>query len=79
MAEYDPIVQKKRVSWHNVISDNYSSRRTKIKIPEIKKSQKLVNPSKLQCKRSDLDGYGPTGKEVAKIGTDNQVFRDSSC
>jgi hypothetical protein len=62
-----------------MISDNYNSLRTTIKIPGIKKSQKLVKPSKLQCKRSDLDGYEPTSKEVAKIGTDNQVFRDSSC
>jgi hypothetical protein len=28
-------------------------------------------------KRRDLDGNGPTGKEVIQIGTDRKEFRDS--
>ncbi|MBU4319322.1 MAG: hypothetical protein KKF30_18845, partial [Proteobacteria bacterium] len=49
---------------NRLISDSYNARVTTIKIPEMKKCQKLVNLSKSQCKRSDLDGYRQTSKEV---------------
>ena len=60
-----------------VMSVNYNSRLTTIKIPEIKNWKKLIEPSKSLEKRSDLDGIGPTGKEVIQIGTDRKEFRDS--
>lgn len=61
-----------------LISDSYNTRVTTIKIPEMKKFQKLVNLSKSQSKRSDLDGYRPASKEVVQIGTHDKTFRDSS-
>jgi hypothetical protein len=61
-----------------VISVNYNTRLTTIKIPEIKIHKKMVRLSKSIKKRRDLDGNGPTGKEVIQIGTDGKEFRDSS-
>jgi hypothetical protein len=62
-----------------VIGDSYNSRVTTIKIPEMKKISKLVKPFKSRTKRSDLDGYGPTGKEVVQIGTHRKFIRDCRC
>ena len=59
-----------------LISDSYSSRVTTIKIPEMTNTTNLVQPSKIRMKRSDLDGYGPTGKEVVQIGTHRAFIRD---
>ena len=59
------------------MSVNYNTRLTTIKIPGIKNLKKLVELSKFLEKRSDLDGYGPTSKEVIQIGTDRKEFRDS--
>jgi hypothetical protein len=59
------------------MSVNYNSRPTTIKIPEMKNFQDLVKPSKIQFKRSILDGYGPASKEIIQIGTDDKTFRDS--
>jgi hypothetical protein len=59
-----------------MISVCYSSRVTTIKIPEMTKTPKLVKPFKSVTKGSDLNGYGPTGKEVVQIGTHREVIRD---
>jgi len=63
-------------AFYNLISDCYNSRVTTIKNPEMTKTPKLVKPFKSDTKRSDLDGYGPTGKEVVQIGTHRAFIRD---
>ena len=67
----------KQLLGYPLMSDNYNTHLTTIKIPEIKKPLKMVSPSEFSLKRSDLDGNGPTGKEVIQIGTDPKEFRDS--
>jgi hypothetical protein len=60
-----------------MISVNYNTRLATIKIPEIKNKEKVVSPFKSSKERRDLDGNGPTGKEVIQIDTDRKEFRDS--
>ena len=59
------------------MNDDYNSRLTTIKNPEMKKNKELVQPFKIQFERSDMNGYGPASKEVVQVGTDNKTFRDS--